>query len=92
MATYIPNFPAPERVYGQYTGPTYLQWSGGTVGMQPQGPNNPAGQIPGVLQVLLRNVERCVLLVKLQLPQKTVNLPNAFYSLPLVSISFEDAV
>jgi hypothetical protein len=49
MASYIPNFPAPERAYGQYTGPTYLQWSGGTIGYQPQGPNNPAGQIPGVL-------------------------------------------
>jgi hypothetical protein len=48
MATYIPNFPAPERAYGEYTGPTFLQWSGGTTGMQPQGPNNPAGQIPGI--------------------------------------------
>jgi subtilase family serine protease len=41
-------FPAPERAYGQYTGPTYLQWIGGTIGYQPQAPNNPLGQIPGI--------------------------------------------
>ena len=48
MPTYIPNLVAPERAGGEYSGPTFAQWSGGTTGYQPQGANNPAGQIPGV--------------------------------------------
>jgi hypothetical protein len=48
MPTYIPNFAPGERAGGEYTGPRFLLWSGGTTGMQPQGPNNPAGQIPGI--------------------------------------------
>lgn len=45
---YIPNMPAPERAHGEYTGPTFPQWSGGTVGYQPQGPNNPEGQVGSI--------------------------------------------
>jgi hypothetical protein len=48
MANYIPNLPAPERAYGQYTGPMFLQWSGGTTGHQPQGANNPLGDVASI--------------------------------------------
>jgi hypothetical protein len=46
---YIPNPPAPERGGGEYTGNPVTAILGGTVGYQPQGPNNPEGQIPGIL-------------------------------------------
>jgi hypothetical protein len=47
--TYIPNQPAPERAYGDRSGEDD-SWMPGTpgTGMQPQGPNNPAGDIPGI--------------------------------------------
>ncbi len=45
---YIANMPAPERAGGEYTGPTFPQWSGGTTGYQPQGPNNPEGQVGSI--------------------------------------------
>jgi hypothetical protein len=45
---YIPNFPAPERAGGEYTGNPITSALGGTTGYQPQGPNNPAGQVPGI--------------------------------------------
>jgi hypothetical protein len=40
---FIPNLPAPERAYGERTAPD-TSWTG----IQPQGPNNPLGQISGV--------------------------------------------
>jgi hypothetical protein len=45
---YIENFPAPERAGGEYTGNPALAALGGTVGIQPQGENNPEGQVPGI--------------------------------------------
>jgi hypothetical protein len=45
---YIPNFPAPERAGGEYTGNPVTAVLGGPTGIQPQGANNPAGQIPGI--------------------------------------------
>ena len=48
MGNYIPNPPAPERAGGQYTGNPVTAVLGGTIGIQPQGANNPAGQVPGV--------------------------------------------
>jgi hypothetical protein len=47
MANYIPNMPAPERGH-DYTGPTFPSWSGGTTGYQPEGPNNPAGNVGSI--------------------------------------------
>ena len=46
--SYIPNFPAPERAGGEYHGNPVTAVLGGTTGIQPQGTNNPAGQVPGV--------------------------------------------
>ena len=48
MANYIANFPAPERAGGEYTGNPLTASLGGTVGYQPQGDNNPLGQVPGI--------------------------------------------
>ncbi|HLX48568.1 MAG TPA: hypothetical protein VKS82_09565 [Streptosporangiaceae bacterium] len=47
--TYIPNFPAPERAYGNRYGEDD-NWMPGTpgTGMQPKGPNNPKGDVPGI--------------------------------------------
>jgi hypothetical protein len=53
---YIPNFPAPERAGGEYTGSTFPQWSGGTTGYQPYRPNNPEGQV-GSIPVMSLNPE-----------------------------------
>jgi hypothetical protein len=46
-AGFIPNFSAPERVYGEYTG-EQLSWVGGPRGHQPITSTNPDGDIPGV--------------------------------------------
>jgi hypothetical protein len=48
MSNYIPNFPAPERAGGEYTGSPVTAVLGGTHGYQPQGANNPLGDVPGV--------------------------------------------
>lgn len=48
MATYIPNFAPGERAGGEYHGSPIPAVLGGPIGYQPQGPNNPLGQIPGV--------------------------------------------
>jgi hypothetical protein len=46
---FIPNMPAPERAGGEYKGdPDATGVWGGPVGMQPQGANNPAGNVAGV--------------------------------------------
>jgi hypothetical protein len=45
---FIPNFPAPERAGGEYTGNPVTRVLGGTTGYQPQGANNPLGQVPGI--------------------------------------------
>jgi hypothetical protein len=45
---YIVNPPAPEREGGEYTGNPILASLGGTVGHQPQGANNPAGDVGSV--------------------------------------------
>lgn len=45
---YIPNFPAPERAGGEYTGNPVTAVLGGTHGYQPQGANNPLGDVPGI--------------------------------------------
>ena len=45
MSNYIPNLPAPERAGGEYHGNPVTAVLGGTTGYQPQGPNNPAGQL-----------------------------------------------
>ena len=47
--TYIPNFPAPERAYADHT-TADDSWMPGTpgTGMQPKGPNNPKGDVPGI--------------------------------------------
>jgi hypothetical protein len=45
---YIPNPPAPERAHGEYTGNPVTAVLGGTHGYQPQGPNNPLGDVPGI--------------------------------------------
>jgi hypothetical protein len=46
--TYIPNPPAPERAGGEYTGNPILAVLGGTVGYQPNGANNPVGNVGSV--------------------------------------------
>ena len=40
--------PAPERAGGEYTGNPLTNSLGGTTGHQPQGPNNPNGDLPGI--------------------------------------------
>jgi hypothetical protein len=47
--TYIPNYPAPEREYPERSGEDD-GWMPGTpgTGVQPKGPNNPRGEIPGI--------------------------------------------
>jgi hypothetical protein len=48
MSNYLPNFAPGERAGGEYHGNPITAVLGGTVGMQPQGANNPLGQIPGI--------------------------------------------
>jgi hypothetical protein len=62
---YIPNFPAPERAGGEYIGNPAIAALGGTHGYQPQGPNNPLGDVPGVPAMTLT----AALLSKLSGPQ-----------------------
>jgi hypothetical protein len=50
-ATYIPMAPAGERASGTYTGP--ISYGTGPTGYQPQGDNNPAGQVPGILAMAI---------------------------------------
>jgi hypothetical protein len=45
---YIENFPAPERAGGEYTGNPVTAYLGGGPSMQPQGANNPEGNVPGI--------------------------------------------
>lgn len=46
---FIPNMAAPERAGGEYTGDPNADGTwGGPAGMQPQGPNNPNGNVAGV--------------------------------------------
>jgi hypothetical protein len=48
MASYIPNFVPAERAGGEYHGNPITAVLGGTVGYQPQGANNPLGQIASI--------------------------------------------
>ena len=52
-ATYIVNPPAPERAGGEYTTNPILAVLGGTTGHQPQGDNNPLGDVPGIAAIAI---------------------------------------
>jgi hypothetical protein len=47
-SNFIPNMAAPERAGGEYHGDPNASVWGGPVGMQPQGVNNPNGNVAGV--------------------------------------------